>query len=76
MQRHLALWAFSHILLGIIEYIGSVVPLVDDHIGEEASTRVVPIVTIVNFLHHLSSLVWTKASYIWVEVETGVGFFV
>jgi len=67
---------FSHIILGVIEHLGPVVPLVDDLVGERAFSRVVPTVDVVNFLHHLPSLLQTKASQIQVEVETKVGFFI
>ena len=50
--------------------------MVDNLIGEGASYRVVSTVCIVNFLHHLSSLLWTNTSQIWVGVEVGVGFLV
>ena len=36
----------------------------------------VPIVTIVNFLHHFLSFVWSGTSQIRVGVEPGVGFLV
>jgi len=58
----MALWAFSHILLGIIEHLGPVVPLVNYLIGKGASSFVVSTVIIMNFLYHFSSLVRTKAS--------------
>ena len=70
------MWAFPHIILGVVEHLEPIVPLVDDLVDERASSHVVPIVAIVNFLHHLPSLLQTKATQIRVEVETGVGFFV
>ena len=72
----MALWEFSHRILGLFEYLGVVGLLIDDFVGEGASPYVIPTVTVMNFLHHLPSLLQTKASQIQVWVETGVGFFV
>ena len=69
------MWAFSHIILSVVEHLGLVVPLVDDLVGEEASSRKVPTV-VVDFLHHLPSLFGSKASQIQVRVETEVGFLI
>ena len=68
------MWAFSYIILGVIEHLRSVVPLIDDLVGEKASSRVVPAVSILDFLHHFLSLLRIEASQIQVEVEAGVGF--
>jgi len=50
--------------------------LVDDFVGEGASSHMVPTVTVMYFLHHSSSFVWPKTSQIWVRVEDRVGFLV
>ena len=60
----MALWAFSHIILGLVKHLGPVVPLVDDLVGERASFHVVPTVAVVDFLHHLLSFLRTNASQI------------
>ena len=67
---------FSYIILDVIEHIGPVLPLVDDVVGKGASVRVVLRVSIVDFLHHLPSLLRTKASHIQVGVKIGVGFLI
>ena len=70
------LWAFSHVILGVVKHLGLIVPLVDDLVGEGASSHIVPIVAVVDFSNHLPSLFQTKASPIRVRLETGVGFFI
>ena len=50
--------------------------MIDDLVGEGASTRMVSTVTFVDFLHDLPSLVQTKASQIRVGVETGIRILV
>jgi len=46
------LLALLYITLGIVKHIGLVVPFVNDFVAEEASSRVVSPVAIMNFLHH------------------------
>jgi len=72
----LTLQVLFHIIFGVFERLGLVIPLADDFLGEEASSHVVPTVTIMDFMHYFSSLVWTKTSQIQVRVETGVGFLI
>ena len=63
-SEHLALWTFPYIILGIVEHLGPVVPLVDDHVGERATSCVVPAISVVDFLYHPLSLLRTEASQI------------
>jgi len=55
----LTLRAFLHIILGVAEHLGPVVPLDDDFVGEGVTSRMVPTIAIVDFLHHFSSFVWS-----------------
>ena len=70
------MWTLPHIILGVVKHLRPVVLLVDDLVGERASSSVVPTVSIVDFLHHLPSLLRTETSQIWVRMEVGVGFLV
>ena len=53
-SERLALRVLLHVTLGDIECLGLVIPLVDAFVGERASSLMVPIVAIVDFLHFLS----------------------
>ena len=70
------MWAFSHAILSVIEHLRLVVPLVDDLVSEGASSRVVSIVSIVDFMHYLSSILQTETSQVWIGVEAGVELLV
>ena len=70
------LWAFLHITLGIVEHLETIVPLIDDFMGEGATSHIVPTVAIVNFLHHFSSFFWSETSQIHVGVELEIGFLI
>ena len=50
--------------------------MVDDFLGKGVSSRVVPTVFIVDFLHYLPSLLRTETSQVWIGVEAGVGLLV
>ena len=63
-------------ILGVVKHLGLVIPMVDDLMGKEKSSYVVPTVSFMDFLHHLSSLLRIEASQIQVGVEAGIGFFV
>ena len=69
------MWEFFYSILGVVKRLGPIVPLVDDLVGERAASRVVPTISIVNFLHHPPSLLQTEASQIKVGMEAEVGFF-
>ena len=75
LERTSGIVGIFYIILVVVKHLGYVVPLVDDFVGEGASSRVVPTVIIMDFLHHLPSLLRSKASQIQVGVEAGVGFF-
>ena len=72
----MTLWASFNIILGVVEYFRPVIPLVDNFVGEGASSRVVSTIAVVDFLHDSPSFVWPETSQIWVRMETGVGFIV
>ena len=54
-SERLALQALFRITLGVIEYLGLVIPLVDAFVGERGSSLMVPTVAIIDFLHHFLS---------------------
>ena len=53
-----------YIIIGVVEHLGLIVPLVDNSMGERASSRVVPAVSTVDFLHHIPGLLRTETSQI------------
>jgi len=65
-----------HILLGIIEHFGPIVPLVDGFVGEGSTSDMVFTIAIVDFLHHLLDFVRPEAPQIRVGVQLGVRLYI
>ena len=40
-----------HIILGVIEYLGPVIPLINDLLSEEVASQMIPTITTMDFLH-------------------------
>ena len=59
--QSLTLRAFFHVFLGVIEYPGPVVSLLDGFMSEGSTSNVVPTVTIMNVLHHASGFLRPEA---------------
>ena len=70
------MWALLHIILGVIEHFGPVIPLIDDLVSEGAGSRMIPKIFVMDFPHYSLSFVWIETSQIQVGVETIVGFLV
>jgi len=67
---------FLHEILGIIEHLGSVIPLIDNLMGKRVTSRMVPTVTIMDFMHHSPSFIWSKVPQVGVGMKLGVRFIV
>ena len=50
-------WALIHILIGVVEYLGPVVPLVYDFVDEGSAACMIPTVAVVDLLYYLLSFV-------------------
>jgi len=64
----LTLWALPYMLLGVIEHLGPIVPLVNGFVGEGSPSSMISIVIIVDFLHYPPYLLRSEASQVWVGV--------
>ena len=72
----MALRALLHVVFGITEHLGLIVPLIDRFVDDGSAYRVVFTVAIVNFLYHFLGFVMFKALKVRVRVQLGVGLLI
>jgi len=75
LNRISELRAFFHVILDVIEYLGPVITLIDDLMGEGVAFRMIPTIAIMDFLHHFK-FVWFEAPHVRVSMKLGVRFLV
>jgi len=62
MSEFLALRASLHVFLDAVEHLKPVVLLVNGFVSEVSTSRVVPVVAIMNLLHHFLGFVQSETS--------------
>jgi len=66
-SKPLTLWALPHMLFGLVEHVGPMVPLVNGFVSEGSPPDMIFTVAILNLLYYLLGL-WFEASQVWVRV--------